>query len=64
MPGKARWASAIRQSRTLLDMVCEEMQNYHDDRSEVWKDSEKCEDFIGRLEAIQEIRDQLDAIDD
>jgi hypothetical protein len=64
MPGTARWASAIRQSRTLLDMVCEEMQDYHNDRSETWKESEKCDDFIERMEAVQELRDQFDAISD
>ena len=64
MPGTARWASAIRQSRTLLEMVYEEMQDYHNDRSETWKESEKCDDFIERMEAIQEIRDQFDAISD
>jgi hypothetical protein len=45
-------------------MVCEEMQDYHNDRSETWKESEKCDDFIERMEAVQELRDQFDAISD
>jgi hypothetical protein len=64
IPGTVRWAFAIRQSRMLLEMVCEEMQDYHNDRSKAWKDSEKCEDFIERMETVQELIDQFDAISD
>ena len=43
-------------------MICDEMQDYYEDRSETWQESEKGEDFTEKMEEIQELRDQLEAM--
>ncbi len=40
-------------------MVIDEMQQYHDDRSEVWQESDKAEAFLERIEAIREAHDSI-----
>ena len=62
MPGTARWEAAIRQSKDLIEMICDEMQDYYEDRSETWQESEKGEDFTEKMEEIQELREQLEAM--
>jgi len=63
MPGTVRWAAAIAQSKDLLDTICQEMQDYFDDRSEEWRESEKAEAFVARMEATRELIDGFDAIE-
>lgn len=62
IPGTARWKAAIKQSKELMDMVVEEMQGYHDDRSEEWQETTQAEALIERMEALQELIDQFDAV--
>jgi len=45
-----------------MDMVVEEMQGYHDDRSEEWQETTQAEALIERMEALQELIDQFDAV--
>jgi hypothetical protein len=52
-PGHARWRALLRQAHLLLEMVQEEMQEYHDQRSERWQEAERGESFRDRLEALQ-----------
>jgi len=61
MPGTARWKAAIKQSRELIEMVAEEMQQYHDDRSEQWKETTQASSLIERMDALRELIDQFDA---
>ena len=63
MPGTARWSAAIKQSESLIAMVIEEMQDYHDDRSEAWQESPQAEAFLERMEVLQELSDQFGTID-
>jgi hypothetical protein len=53
MPGHRRWQTAIKEAARLLEMVCEEMRTYYDDRSEIWRDGERGDAFLERLEAIE-----------
>jgi hypothetical protein len=64
IPGTARWVAAIKQSKSLLDMVCDEMQDYHDERSETWQESMRAETFIGRMESLQELQQQFEVVID
>jgi len=59
MPGTVRWAAAIKQSESLITMVVEEMQDYHDDRSEAWQESTQAVALLERREALQELADQF-----
>jgi hypothetical protein len=63
MPGNARWSAMIAQAHLLLSEAVDEMQNYHDDRSEQWQDSTKAEDLLAKLEQLQETMDQLQGIE-
>jgi hypothetical protein len=59
MPGTARWQAALRQVQALLDCVAEEMQDYHDQRSERWQDAERAQDLRQRIHAVQTAADAL-----
>jgi hypothetical protein len=62
IPGHARWSAAISQAGCLLTMVVAEMQDYFDERTEDWQESDRGEDHQQRIEAVQEIVDALDAV--
>ena len=40
-----------------------EIQNYHDDRSEQWQESDRAEDLLAKLERLQEAATQVQEID-
>lgn len=54
IPGTVRWAALQQQALLLLQTMQEEMQEYYDERSEVWQASERGEAIVERLQAIQE----------
>ena len=63
MPGNARWSAMIAQAQTLLSAAAEEMQTYHDARSEPWQESCKAEELLAKLDRLQESVAQLEDID-
>ena len=63
MPGNARWSAIIKQAHTLLTQAAEEMQTYHDARSEPWQESSKAEELLAKLDHLQESVAQLEDID-
>ena len=63
MPGNARWSAMIAQALLLLSEAIDEMQNYHDERSEEWQDSTKAEDLLAKVEQLQETMAQLQGIE-
>ena len=54
MPGQARWSAIIAQAQTLLSEAAEQMQTYHDERSEPWQDGPRAEELLAKLEHLQE----------
>jgi len=44
----------LTQAQALLSAAAEEMQTYHDERSEVWQQSANAEDLLAKLERLQE----------
>src|SRR5437868_88854 len=62
LPGTARWKAALTLAHSLVEEICTQMQTYFDERTEVWQDSERAEDFTTRLEALQEVRDQMEGL--
>jgi hypothetical protein len=62
IPGHARWNAMLVHAQTLLTDAADEMQEYHDDRSEEWQDSDKAETFIERIELLQEAAEQIQDI--
>jgi len=59
IPGHARWNAMLLHAQTLLTDAADEMQEYHDDRSEQWQESEKAETILERIELFQEAADQI-----
>jgi hypothetical protein len=64
LPGAARWKAAIAAARSLLERVSEEMEDYYQDRSESWRESERGERFGERLEEIQDVLEGLRGLED
>jgi hypothetical protein len=62
IPGHARWSAAISQAGCLLTMVVAEMQDYFDERSELWQEGDRGDTHQRRIEAVQEIVDALEAV--
>lgn len=60
IPGQARWRAMMGQAQTLLSQATEEMQSYHDERSEPWQESAKAEELLARIEHLQEAMAQLE----
>src|ERR1700682_1433853 len=46
LPGNARWQALVRQASLLLRTVDDEMQEYYDQRSAAWQESEQGEAFL------------------
>jgi hypothetical protein len=63
IPGIVRWKAMIEQAHMLVSKATDEMQNYHDDRSEPWQDSANAEDLLARVEHLQETMLQLQGIE-
>jgi hypothetical protein len=51
-PGRRRWEMMRRQALGLIEMVAQEMETYHDQRSEQWQGSERGEAFTETLESL------------
>ena len=60
LPGQARWRAMLSQAQRLLCTVAEEMQTYHDERSEAWQESANAEELLAKLERLQETISQLE----
>jgi hypothetical protein len=54
LPGHLRWNAMIKQAHTLLFTAAEEMQSYHDDRSDAWQEGPRAEELLTKLEHLQE----------
>jgi len=64
VPANKRWATLADQARAALETRRNEMQEYFDERSEAWRESEKGNAFQERIEALESILDELGSIDD
>jgi hypothetical protein len=53
LPGDARWNAALEQVRLLLEQVCQEMEDYYDERTKRWKDSDRGFELRRRLKTLQ-----------
>jgi hypothetical protein len=54
MPGLRRWKAMNQQALLLLLTIQEEMQDYYDERSDLWKESERGETMAEHLQMLQE----------
>jgi hypothetical protein len=62
LPGTPRWNAALAMAQALVATVCQEMSDYYEQRSQRWHESERAEEFSERMEAVQELSNQLEQI--
>jgi hypothetical protein len=55
IPGWPRWRQVLEQAEQALHEVHEQMQSYYDERSEIWQDSDKADEFNLKMEAVEEL---------
>lgn len=63
IPGERRWSAMIQEATALLSTIVAEREDYYDDRTETWQESDKGDSFQEHNDHIQEALDALEAID-
>ena len=59
IPGWPRWNATFRMAHDLIDTAVTEMQDYYEDRSDAWRESDRGEDHLERLTSVEAVRDVL-----
>jgi hypothetical protein len=54
MPSTARWRALANQAQTILKALQTEMEDYRDDRSDEWQESEKADAFQEVIDRVAE----------
>ena len=62
LPGRRRWQALSRQALCLLQSVQEEMQEYYEQRTESWQESERGERHLEQQQALQELQSSLEEL--
>ena len=60
LASQARWRALHEQAVSALRTLQTEMQDYYDERSEAWQDSERGEAHLSRVEALESVLIDLD----
>ena len=55
IPGWNRWNHVLAQAEQALSTVYDEMQAYYEERTDDWKDSERAETFVERMEVMEDL---------
>jgi hypothetical protein len=59
LPGWARWNASFKAAQELIACNLGEMQDYFDDRSESWQESERGEEHQERIACVEAVLDAL-----
>jgi hypothetical protein len=59
LPSHARWQALLAQARLSLQAARDEMQAYHDDRSQAWQQSERADVLLERIDSLEQALDAL-----
>ena len=59
MPGWPRWNAAFQMAHAIMDGAVNEMQEYFDDRSDIWQESERGEQHQERITSSEAAQDAL-----
>jgi len=59
MPGWARWNASFLAAHELLADTLAEMQDYYQDRSESWQESERGEEHQEKIASVEAVVDAL-----
>jgi hypothetical protein len=53
MPGTTRWKALMETATATLEAMRDEMQDYHNQRTERWQESERAEQLGTTIEALE-----------
>jgi hypothetical protein len=59
LPGWPRWNASLKAAHELLACTLGEMQDYFDDRTEVWQESERGEEHQEQIASLETLLDAL-----
>lgn len=59
MPGRARWLASLKVAEHYVRLVYDEMTDYFDDRTEVWQEDDRGEEFKDRMTSVEAVVDSL-----
>jgi hypothetical protein len=59
MPGWSRWNTSLRLAQDLIERTHVEMEQYSDDRSETWQESERGEEHQNCTDMVQAVLDAM-----
>ena len=59
MPGWPRWNASFTAAQELIACNLSEMQDYYDDRSESWQESQRGEEHQERIASVEAVLDAL-----
>jgi hypothetical protein len=62
LPSRARWQALVAQARLWVQTARDELQGYFDDRSEAWQEGERAAVLQERLDQLEVVIDDLDAL--
>lgn len=62
MPGWPRWNATFRLAHALMDGAVSELQDYFDDRSESWQESDRGEDHQERAAYAEAVLEALEPL--
>jgi len=59
LPSQARWQALLARARCALETLRDELQAYHDARSETWQQSERATAFLEHIESVEQVLEAL-----
>jgi hypothetical protein len=59
LPGWARWRASFVAAQALLSETLSEMQDYYEERSESWQESERGEEHQEKTASVEAVQDAL-----
>jgi ubiquinone biosynthesis protein UbiJ len=62
MPAERRWTVLREQARETLEQLRDEMQEYHDARSDEWREGERGQAMGDRLDGLEQLLSDLEAL--
>ena len=62
-PGYRRWEVMTKQVKEVLDTALTEMQDYFDERSDAWLESDRAQALSDRIDVMTEAIDALERLD-
>jgi len=62
LPGSSRWNASFAAAKELIASTLSEMQDYFDERSESWQESERGDSHQERMASVDEVLDALSGL--